>query len=83
MSDWYDGELPEEEAKDERTIFELTPLRNALRFAVEIAKRHRTAQQDDDIVLIGRVAQAALTWQALDEAGKLEEAERWLKAIPR
>lgn len=82
MTDWYDGPL-DEPTVDKRTLFDLAPLRSALRYVVEEAKKHQAAGNDDHFVAVGRVCQAALTWQKFDEQGRLEEAERWLKIIPR
>lgn len=62
-----------------RTIFELMPLRRALEYVVSEAKK---SDASSHFMAVGRVAQAALTWQKLDEAGNFEEAQKWLDRIP-
>lgn len=68
---------------DERTLFDRLPLKHCLEYVVREASKHREAGHDDHFVQVGRVAQAALTWERLDGAGNLEEAELWLNRIPR
>lgn len=68
--------------KDERSIFDVAPLVRALKYVVDEARKHKAAGNEDHFVAVGRVAQAALTWQRVDAAGNLEAAEGWLRRIP-
>lgn len=68
--------------KDERSVFDVAPLVRALTYVVAEARKHKAAGNEDHFVDVGRVAQAVLTWQRLDEMGHFEDAEEWLKRIP-
>lgn len=83
MSDsgWLDHD-PGPPEKDERTLFDVAPLVRSLKYVVNEARKHKAAGHDDHFVAVGRVAQAALTWQKLDAAGDFESAEEWLRRIP-
>jgi hypothetical protein len=69
--------------QDLRSEFDVLPLKRALEYVVSEARKQLAAGNDDHFVAVGRIAQAALTWQRLDELGQYEEAEKWLLRIPR
>jgi hypothetical protein len=83
MEGWLDDDPGPPEKKDERTLFDILPLRRSLEYVVSEAKKHAAAGHNDHFVAVGRIAQAALTWQRLDELGNFEEAQKWLERIPR
>lgn len=83
MSDFLDEDPAPPTVQDLRTQFDVLPLRKALEYVVQEARKHLAAGHNDHFVAVGRIAQAALTWQKLDELGRFEEAEQWLRRIPR
>lgn len=63
--------------------FEVGPFIDALEYVVGEGRKALALGDNEALVAVARAANAALLWHEADKAQRFEEAEKYLKLIPR